>query len=68
MKKNIAIIAGGNSAESVISLKSAEQLSTQIDKDLYQTYIIYIKGTDWKAKGEDFEGVQVNKNDFSIEV
>ncbi|MDP4273253.1 MAG: D-alanine--D-alanine ligase [Bacteroidota bacterium] len=68
MKKNIAIIAGGNSAESVISLKSAEQLSTQIDKDLYQTYIIYIKGTDWKAKGEDFEGVQVNKNDFSIEI
>lgn len=68
MKKNIAIIAGGNSAESVISLKSAEQLSTQIDKDLYQAYIIYIKGTDWKAKGEDFEGLQVNKNDFSIEV
>lgn len=68
MKKNIAIIAGGNSAESVISLKSAEQLSTQIDKDLYQAYILYIKGTDWKAKGENFEGVQVNKNDFSIEV
>ena len=39
MKLNIAILAGGDSSESVISLQSAEQIRTQLDKKKYNTYI-----------------------------
>ena len=35
MKKNIAIIAGGDSSEIVISLKSAEGIHSFIDNDKY---------------------------------
>ena len=35
MKKNIAIVAGGDSSEIVISLKSADGIYSFIDKDKY---------------------------------
>ena len=35
MKRNIAIVAGGDSSEIVISLKSAEGIFSFLDKDKY---------------------------------
>jgi D-alanine--D-alanine ligase len=65
MKKNIAIVAGGDSGEYEISIKSAKQLLNQIDRTKYNPTLIHIKGTDWKAQVEGAE-IQVDKNDFSV--
>ena len=35
MKKNIAIVAGGDSSEVVVSLKSAEGIYSFIDKEIF---------------------------------
>ncbi len=35
MKKNIAVVAGGNSSEYVISINSAAQIAKILDKEKY---------------------------------
>lgn len=47
MKKNIAIVAGGDSSEIVISLKSADGIYSFIDKDKYNLYIAIVKRDEW---------------------
>ena len=66
MKKKIAIIAGGDSSEIVISLKSAEGLYSFIDKDIYDLYIATIKKGEWNVRLADGEQVPIDKNDFSF--
>jgi D-alanine-D-alanine ligase len=63
--RTIAIVAGGNSSEYVISVKSAAAVAQAL-KNRYRIYIIYIKGADWYW--EDLKGrvFPVNKNDFSL--
>lgn len=68
MIKNVAIIAGGDSSEVVVSLKSAAGLYSYIDKNRYQLYIITIRGNQWQLEMEGFDTVQVDKNDFSIKL
>ena len=43
MTRNIAILAGGDSSEIVISLKSAEGIFSFLDKDKYNVYIAIVK-------------------------
>lgn len=66
MKKNIAILAGGDSSESVISLQSAEQVRKLLNKEKYNTYTIYVKGTEWVVTSDQFCDTIVNKDDFSF--
>lgn len=65
MKKNIAIIAGGDSSEVVVSLKSAEGVMSFIDKNLYNTYIVIIQDERWTVRVED-KSIDIDKNDFSF--
>ena len=65
MKKNIAVVAGGDSSESVISLQSAKQISNNIDKEKYNVFTIFIKGTTWVYKNSDSD-IIINKDDFSF--
>lgn len=66
MKKNIAIVAGGDSSEYVISIKSAEQLASVLDKEKYAVYTVIIKGTEWIVKSDIFCDIIINKDDFSF--
>jgi D-alanine-D-alanine ligase len=66
MKKNVAIVAGGDSSEVVVSLKSAAGLFSFIDKERYQLYIITIRADRWQLEMPGYESVNVDKNDFSI--
>lgn len=68
MKKKVAIVAGGDSSEVVVSLKSAAGLYSFIDKSRYDLYIITIRADRWQLDMEGFEKVPVDKNDFSIVV
>ncbi len=68
MKKKIAIIAGGDSGEYSISIKSASMVSAQIDKSKYDLYLIEIKGSNWIYNHYEIGDIQVDKNDFSLNI
>jgi D-alanine-D-alanine ligase len=65
MKKTIALITGGFTGESVISLKSAAQIEQNLDASKFEVYKIIISSKSWyyEANGQVIE---VDKNDFSL--
>lgn len=65
MKKNIAIVAGGDSSEVVVSLKSARGVASFINNDLYQTYIVTMQENNWTVKVSE-QDITIDKNDFSF--
>ena len=63
--KNIAIIAGGNSSEYEVSMKSGKNIYDEVDENRYNKYLVILKGRDWHVEiGE--EKFPVDKNDFSF--
>ena len=62
MKRKIAIIAGGDSSEHEVSLRSAAGLASFMDKERYDTVIVVMKGRDWHTE----DGCPIDKNDFSF--
>lgn len=66
MKKNIAIVAGGDSSEVVVSLKSAEGIYSFIDKEKFNLYVVILKKGDWSVRLTDGGSAPINKNDFSF--
>lgn len=67
MKKTIiAIIAGGDSSEYHVSLRSAEGIYSFLDHEKYEVYIIEMKGLVWEARLSDDVKVPVDRNDFSF--
>lgn len=65
-KKNIAIVAGGDSSEVVVSLKSAAGLYSFMDKERYNIYIVTIVGKVWQVEWSETEKIAIDKNDFSF--
>ena len=72
--RKVAIVAGGDSSEYGVSLRSAAGIFSFLDKQKYNITIILLRGSDWQAvvRWEDTkDGVQVietapiDKNDFS---
>lgn len=68
MKKKIALVTGGFTGESVISLKSAAVVEKTIDRDRYDVYKILIYPGDWYFESASGEKVPVDLNDFSISI
>jgi D-alanine-D-alanine ligase len=72
MKKNIAIVAGGDQSEVVVSLKSAQGLYSFIDKEKYNLYIVILQAGNWRAQIDASTGsatkqeFPIDKNDFSF--
>lgn len=66
MKTRVALIAGGDSGEYEVSINSAASVYEQLDKERYEVYTIYMKKTDWFFEDRRHGKVQVDKNDFSI--
>ncbi|MFZ4455221.1 MAG: D-alanine--D-alanine ligase [Bacteroidales bacterium] len=67
MRKNIAIVAGGDSSEWVVSMKSAEGLLTFIDSEKYTVYVVVLRDGQWVVTLHDGTKAVVDKNDFSFE-
>lgn len=65
-KKNIAIVAGGDSSEVVVSLKSAAGIYSFMDKEKFNIYIVTIVGNTWQVEWSDKEKIAIDKNDFSF--
>lgn len=66
MKKIIAIVAGGDSSEWEVSLRSAAGLNSFIDGDKYTKYIVTIVGKKWQVELPDGSHLPIDKNDFSF--
>lgn len=62
----VAVIAGGDSGEYKISIKSAEVVAQHIPEDKYQVYLIEIQGSDWLYRHPEFGNIAIDKNDFSL--
>lgn len=66
MKKNIALVTGGFSGESVISYKSAVTIANNLDPELFNVYKVDINKAGWQYIDSDGSKKEVDKNDFSI--
>ena len=66
MKRIIAIVAGGDSSEHDVSMRSAEGIYSFIDKDKYTLYIVELTKKKWEALLPDGSRTPIDKNDFSF--
>ena len=65
-KRTIAVVAGGDSGEYEVSLRSAEGITSFLDKERYIVYTVIIRGTDWNVQFPDGTTVPIDRNDFSF--
>ena len=66
LKRNIAIVCGGDSSEHDVSLRSAQGLYSFFDKERYNVYIVDIKGQDWHVELPGGITAPIDRNDFSF--
>jgi D-alanine-D-alanine ligase len=67
MKKNIAIVFGGDSGEYDVSVRSGEVVLKHLDVERFNGYPILLARSGWIYRNQDGLEYPVNKNDFSIE-
>ena len=65
-KRTIAIVAGGDSSEIVVSLRSAQGIYSFIDKERYSLYIVKMEGKRWEVILPNGEKTPIDRNDFSF--
>jgi D-alanine-D-alanine ligase len=63
--KTIAIVAGGDSSEFEVSIKSANEVG-RVLSSRYMVYIIMIKGTNWYWEDSKGRYHNIDKNDFTL--
>lgn len=68
MKKNIALVTGGFSGEAVISYKSAVTIDSHLDRKQFNVYKIDINPKGWFYQMNDGRKVEIDKNDFSLQL
>ncbi len=66
IKRNIAIVCGGDSSEHDVSMRSAQGLFNFFDKEKYNIYIVDVKGQDWQVHHDDGTTSRIDRNDFSF--
>lgn len=68
MKKNIAVVMGGDSSESEISLKSGSVVMEHLNDSLFQAHKIVVKKDGWTFFSKDGAQYPIDKNDFSAQL
>lgn len=66
LKRNIAIVCGGDSSEHDVSLRSAQGLYSFFDKERYNIYLVDIKGSNWHVSLDNGTEAPIDKSDFSF--
>jgi len=66
MKTTIALVTGGFTGESVISLKSAEVIDRNLDREKFNVYKIIVTPQSWYYTDDNAVKYEINKNDFSL--
>lgn len=68
MKKNIAVITGGQASELGISLKSAGVVCKHLNKDKYNVFKVIIEGNNWLVERDNPVKIYIDKNDFTFTI
>lgn len=68
MKKNIALLSGGYSGEYEVSLESGKVIYKNIDKELFNVYIIHVGKNSWTYATEDGKVFPLDMNTFSLDL
>jgi D-alanine-D-alanine ligase len=66
MLKNIAIVAGGDSSEYVVSVRSAANVYSAIDRLKFTPWLVSIRNGEWKVLEEEKEIASIDRGDFSF--
>ena len=66
MKKVIAIVAGGDSSEHDVSLRSAAGIDSWMDKERYDVYVVEVSHKEWVAHLHGGGRSTVYRHDFSF--
>lgn len=68
MKKNIAIVSGGDSGEYEISIQSGRVVEKYLDKEKYAAYPVVVRGKAWYHRCKYNNEYEIDKNDFSLTI
>lgn len=66
LKRNIAIVCGGDSSEHDVSMRSAQGLYSFFDKERYNVFIVDVRGQDWHVDLFDGTTAKIDRSDFSF--
>lgn len=66
MKKNIAVVYGGDSSEFVVSVKSSENVYNAITDAGYSAWKVQIQGSNWEVHQDGQVIANIDKSDFSF--
>ncbi len=66
--QKIALLAGGYTGEYEVSINSARNIAASLNPEKYQVYTILINRNNWFYVSSEGENIEVNKNDFSIDI
>jgi D-alanine-D-alanine ligase len=67
-KKIIAIVAGGDSSEYVVSVKSGANVLKALDLELFTPWLVRIKGEEWIVFDGEHRIAEIDKSDFSFTI
>ncbi|MEZ5106460.1 MAG: D-alanine--D-alanine ligase [Draconibacterium sp.] len=65
-KPNIAVIAGGDSSEFVVSVKSGANVFSAIDVSKFNPWLVQIRGKEWIVIQDGVKVADIDKSDFSF--
>lgn len=65
-KKIIAIMAGGESSEHGVSMRSAAGIESWLNKSKYDVYVVEVKHNAWEVHLHDGTTTEMNRHDFSF--
>jgi len=66
MKPNVAVVAGGDSSEYQVSVKSGKNVFEAIDPELFTPWLIHLTKDSWLVFEQGQPIAEVNKADFSF--
>ena len=66
-RKKVGIVSGGFTSEYNISILSGKTVFEELDRELWEVYLITITKSEWKAEDDQSNVYQVNKGDFTLQ-
>lgn len=66
-KPNIAVIAGGDSSEFIVSVKSGKNVFSSVDTEKFTPWLVHVKDNNWQVMNGDKVLAEIDKSDFSFE-
>ena len=67
-KPNIAVIAGGDSSEFIVSVKSGANVLKAVDTKKFTPWLVQIQGEKWEVFQNDEKIANIDKSDFSFTI